>query len=56
MFTNRNIKTRLNFPELLVNYSRDNYFGDIIYRIVLKNKFKKCKHVYSKVSITSKQL
>ena len=63
LFTNWNIKTRsLNFPEWLINYSRliksnyQWYSGNKIYCLVLKNKFKKCKHVYNKVSSMSKQL
>ena len=60
LFTNWNIKTRsLNFPEWLVNYSRllksnyQWYSGNIIYCLVSKNKFKKCKHVYNEISIIS---
>ena len=46
----------LNFPKWLVNYSRllksnyQWYSGNIICCLVLKNKFKKCKHVYNKIT------
>ena len=56
--------TRLSLilPKWLVNYSRrlksnrQWYSGNTIYCLVLKNKFKKGKHVYNKTSIISKQL
>ena len=63
LFTTWNIKTRsLNFSEWLVNYSRllksnyQWYSGNKFFCLALKNKFKKCKHIYNKVSIISKQL